>query len=121
MPPSPTEALSPKPLSRRPHRRPQRRLRAAVVVAKGAEQRRDLRVVLEGPGLAREGDRASDLLDVAIASRAGGHVRLEARTLGLGKRAVEVLGDELDELLAGQIAVHLGLSRERRRRYTSPS
>src|SRR5262249_11844362 len=42
------------------------------------------------------------LLDVGRAVLAGGDVRLEALAVGCGERALEVVGDELDQLPAGE-------------------
>src|SRR5262249_994578 len=47
---------------------------------------------------------AAHLLDVGRAVPARGDVRLEALAVGVRERALEVVGDELDELLAGQAA-----------------
>src|SRR5204863_6056076 len=89
-----------------------RGLAAGVPVAEGVEQRvagvggdRLLRDAPDRP----QGDL--QLLEVAPAPMAGVHVLLEAACVLLGQRALEVVGRQLDELLAahsGSNAARLG-------------
>src|SRR5262245_39625682 len=55
--------------------------------------------------MAEHVDRLPHLVDVRVTRRTGHDVLLEARAIARVERTLEVLGDELDELLAGQIVV----------------
>ena len=47
-------------------------------------------------------------------------MRFEAFARAGGERSLEIVGDELDELAAGEAAVHMRPSRETCRCYTDP-
>ena len=79
--------------------------RRALPVAEGRQQlglglRRD-RV---GGELAQELEHLAHLAQVHRAALAAGDVRVEARAIGGRQRALEVVGDQLDQLLAGEAA-----------------
>src|SRR6478752_9606387 len=72
-------------------------------IAERVEQARDLWPLLEGRYVAGETECYAHLLDVVLAARADGEVRLEPLTVGLVERVFEVVRDELHELLAGHV------------------
>ena len=106
--------------------RPTQRARLAIAVraqvAEGAQQR----LARGGVGrrfgdLVQRADEPARVLEVAGAAVALGEVRLEAGALGLGQRAVEVVGDELDELAADERVARPGGGVARRISGSPPS
>src|SRR3954471_9521899 len=90
-------------------------VRGEALFAPGAERGEQVVAQLVGQRLARQApdrrDRAPQLLEVARAVLAAGDVRLEAAPVARGERALEAVGDELDDLLAAQRPAHAGSSR----------
>ena len=64
-------------------------------------------------------DEPAHVLEVAGAAVALGEVRLEADAFGLGQRAVEVVGHELDELAAHERVADLVAASPAHQRLTS--
>src|SRR6185436_5497489 len=80
--------------------------------AEGSEQPGDLRPVLQRRARTGHRDRRADLLDVARAAGALVEMCLEAGAVIRRERAVEVVRDELDELVAGEVLHRLESARE---------